>query len=272
MNKRFSFFSALGLLVFLLLPFHASQGIIIRHDKADSRYRVEAGDYPQLFFLHTSFDNKVCVATLIASRWAITAAHCTQQTPLGAAMTTDGSYPLTIAGQSYQVENLILHPEHDTGNELTNVDLALLYLDHNVDGITPAALYRNTDEANQVFSLLGWGFTGIGTRGLLSNDGSFRRAENRVEEAAQWLTFLFDDPRESGNTSLPLEGVPGLGDSGGPALLETEAGLVLAGIAVGELEEGEAPDHQGLYGTTQLYERVSRHIDWIEKTIGVVPE
>lgn len=268
MNKRFSLFFSLGIFVLLLLPFHASRGIIIRHDIGDSRYRVNAESYPQLFFLHTRFDNKVCVATLIASRWAITAAHCTEQTPLGEAMVNNGSYSLTIAGHSYQVDNLILHPDHDTGNELTNVDLALLHLDRNVDSVTPASLYRNTDEANQVFSLLGWGFTGIGTRGLLNNDGSFRRAENRVVEAAQWLTFLFDDPREAGSQTLALEGIPGLGDSGGPALLETEAGLVVAGIALGELEVGEEPPAQGLYGTTQIYERISSHLEWIDQVIS----
>lgn len=266
-NRRFPFFPFLAVLALLFIPFHSSQGIIIRHDKADSSYKADARQYPQLFFLHTSFDNKVCVATLIASRWAITAAHCTEQTPLGETFKNKNTYQLTIAGQSYQVNALVLHPEHNTGNELNNVDLALIQLDRNVDGVVPATLYRDTDEINQVFSLLGWGFTGIGTRGLTSNDGSFRRAENRVVEAAQWLTFLFDDPRQSGNQALALEGVPGLGDSGGPALLETGNGMVLAGIALGELEEGESPPSQGRYGTLQVYERISSHLEWIAGVI-----
>ena len=30
---------------------------------------------------------------------------------------------------------------------------------------------------------------------------------------------------------------------------------------------GEAPSNQGLYGTTQVYERISSHLEWIESVI-----
>ena len=262
-------FTVRHLIVFisLLLPFSSSLGIIVRHDKADSTYRVNEEKYPQLFFLHMSFDNKVCIGTLISAHWAITAAHCANQTPLLETLSQNGKFSLSIAKQTYEVAELVLHPLHDTGNELENIDLALIRLNKEVPDITPISLYRDSDELNHVVSLLGWGFTGIGTRGLQSNDGKFRRAENRIVEAEQWLRFLFDDPREGANQALALEGVPGLGDSGGPALLETESGPMLMGIALGELEIGEAPDVQGLYGTTQIYERVSSHLDWIEGVI-----
>jgi secreted trypsin-like serine protease len=258
-------FLIVGLL--LTVPASASFGIIIRHDKADTRYQVNEANYQQLFFLHTSFDNKVCVATLINSRWAITAAHCMEQTPLGETIANDGVYPVTVAGKPNLVMEIALHPQHNTGNQLENVDLALIRLDQAVENVRPIALYRDNNESQQVFSLLGWGFTGIGTRGLSSNDGRFRRALNRVEEAGQWLLFRFDDPRVNGNQALTLEGVPGLGDSGGPALLETDDGSLLAGIALGELEEGDSPSAQGLYGTVQVYERISSHLEWIDGII-----
>jgi hypothetical protein len=50
-------------------------------------------------------------------------------------------------------------------------------------------------------------------------------------------------------------------------LLETENGFLLAGIALGELEEGDAPSAQGLYGTVQVYERISNHLEWIDAVI-----
>jgi secreted trypsin-like serine protease len=252
----------------LTVPASASFGIIIRHDKSDISYHVDEANYQQLFFLHTSFDNKVCVATLINARWAITAAHCMEQTPLGETIANNGQYQVTVAGKPNQVMEIALHPQHNTGNQLENVDLALIRLDRDVENVRPIALYRDNNESDQVFSLLGWGFTGIGTRGLSSNDGRFRRALNRAEEADQWLLFRFDDPRINGNQALTLEGVPGLGDSGGPALLETSDGSFLAGIALGELEEGESPSAQGLYGTTQVYERISSHLEWIDATIN----
>lgn len=260
--------SRLLMVLVLLVPIASSQAIIIRHDKADSRYRADETRYPQLFFLHSRFNNKVCVATLVSPRWAITAAHCTRETPLLETVSRQETFGLTIARKTVRADQVVLHPLSDTGDELQNVDLALIHMTEDVVHVIPAALNAHRDESDQVFALLGWGFSGIGTRGLQGNDGRFRRAENRVSTAGQWLEFLFDDPRDSGSQALDLEGIPGLGDSGGPALQETDDGLVVVGIAVGELEEGESPDRQGRYGTVQLYERISSHMEWIEKVIA----
>jgi hypothetical protein len=190
-----------------------------------------------------------------------------EQTPLGETIANNEQYPVIVNGVQNQVNEIAFHPQYNTGNELENVDLALIRLDRDIENVTPIALYREKNESQQVFSLLGWGFTGIGTLGMSRNDGRFRRAENRVEQADQWLRFRFEDPRVNGNQALELEGVPGLGDSGGPALLETENGFLLAGIALGELEEGDAPSAQGLYGTVQVYERISNHLEWIDAVI-----
>lgn len=252
----------------LLLPVAAAQAIIIRHDKADTRYRVEETRYPQVFFLHTGNAHKICIATLVSPHWAITAAHCTRETPLLDTLRRNERYDLTIARKAYTVAAVVLHPQHDSGDQLRDVDLALIRLDRDVENVVPVVLNREVNEARQVLSLVGWGYTGIGTLGMRNNDGRLRRAQNRVDEAGQWLSFTFDDPRTPGNQALELEGIPGLGDSGGPALLETDAGPVLMGIALGELEEGESPPVQGLYGTVQLYERISSHLDWIEQVIA----
>ena len=257
-----------ALILLLAAITSSSQAIIIRHDKADSRYRVDESSYPQLFFLHQGFGNKICMATLISPHWAITAAHCTRQTPMLRTLEQQESFSLSIAGKQYEVARLVIHPLNDTADQMHSVDLALIRLDRDVDNVIPVQLNREANESSQEVSLLGWGFTGIGTLGLQYNDGKFRRARNRVHEAGQWLSFQFDDPRESGNQALDLEGIPSLGDSGGPALLETEQGPVLMGIALGELEEGESPPVQGLYGTIQLYERISSHLEWIEQVIA----
>jgi hypothetical protein len=267
MRVRAAFFALLGCLALLVLP-ATSQAIIIRHDKADSRYRVDETRYPQLFFLHQGYGNKRCMGTLVSPHWAITAAHCARETPMADTLARQEAYTVNIARRTYQVTQLEMHPQSNTGDEMRDVDLALLRLDRDVEGVVPVLINHDIHEVHQVLSLLGWGFTGIGTLGLRNNDGHFRRAENRVEEAGQWLTFRFDDPREIGNQALDLEGIPSLGDSGGPALLETQDGLVLMGIALGELEEGESPPVQGLYGTIQLYERVSSHLDWIRQVIA----
>ena len=62
----------------------------------------------------------------------------------------------------------------------------------------------------------------------------------------------------------------GLGDSGGPALIETAAGSRLAGVAVGQLVDTIDYDEetQGRYGAIAIYERVSSHLQWIESVIN----
>lgn len=245
-----------------------AQAIVIRHDRADSRYIVDAARYPQLFYLHTRFDKRVCMATLIAPQWAITAAHCIHETPLGETLARAETWALEIAGEPYHVTAVSVHPDYRSGALLSGTDLALLRLDSAVpERIKPVALYREQSEGTLIATLLGWGHTGIGTTGRERNDGKFRRAHNAVTEANAWLRFRFDDPREADSAALNLEGIPGLGDSGGPALVETTSGFQLIGVALGEIENAEDRNRQGLYGAIEVYERISQHLVWIDSHI-----
>src|SRR5690606_1981722 len=123
-----------------------------------------------------------------------------------------------------------------------------------------------TDENHQVLSFVGWSYTGVGTRGRVRNDGKLRRANNTVIAAGQWLIFRFDDTRMIGRDALPPAGIPGLGDSGGPAFLQTEEGMQLVGVALGQIENDQDLYSQGRYGTLSLYERISSHYAWIQET------
>jgi secreted trypsin-like serine protease len=250
----------------LMLGIAQAHAIIIRHDRSDAAYVVNESDFPQLFFLHTRYDNKLCVATLISELWAITAGHCAEQTPLLDTMTRGEQYPIRIAGQHNAISKLVVHPDFRHPQQRQAVDLALIRLEHVVQGIRPVDLYHDVDEKDQVLSLIGWGYTGEGTHGLLSNDGKMRRAENSVMFAGKWLEFLFDDPRELNSSALPLEGVPSLGDSGGPALVESAQGLILLGVALGEIDNSTELE-QGHYGAVSLYERISTHYHWIIQVI-----
>lgn len=246
-------------------------GIVIRHDRSDASYVVDPGEYPQLFHLQERNQRKVCLATLIAPRWAITAGHCIDDTPLRDTLAQGKHYALEVAGGSYAVDRLVVHPEYSNGKLLQGVDLALLRLDRDVAGVVPVVMQRGSDEAQLVATLVGWGSTGDGTTGRQHNDGKFRRAENRVDSAGEWLEIHFDDPREPDSRALPQEGVPGLGDSGGPALLDQDGVLTLIGIAVGELVRDGSDQRQGLYGATGVYERISRHAAWIDAVLAGGP-
>ncbi len=178
-----------------------------------------------------------------------------------------GAFHVEVDDEDYTISELVVHPAYKHPQQIEAVDLALIKLDRPVAGIRPLSLYNQLDEIDKVVSFVGWGFTGMGTPGMLDNDGKMRRAQNTVMNAGKWLEFLFDDPREANSMALPLEGVPGLGDSGGPALLETPQGLMIMGVALGEINNPLATQ-QGAYGSISLYERVSTHYDWILGVIG----
>lgn len=126
----------------------------------------------------------------------------------------------------------------------------------------PLPIYREADERGREILIPGWGGTGNGLKGLGSEDGLFRVAENRIDAARDgFLIFQFDDPRSGTGRALALEGISGPGDSGGPVLIMTPSGLKVAGIGSAQRTYGRA---EGLYSADEYYVRVSDHAAWID--------
>lgn len=265
------------LLMLLLLCFGLTvqlpaSAIVVRHDTGYSGFLARESDYPAVFPLFVAQGRKTCVATLISQRWALTAAHCASETPLAERLQQNDEYPVTIAGHQFFVEQLVFHPQWSAPSgrvfDPAQIDLALIRLHADVTHIDALPLYAAQDELGQVMTFLGWGYSGIGRTGINTNDGRLRFARNQVSAAGLQLYFQFNDPAGPDSLAVDFEGIPGLGDSGGPALMATGDSYQLAGIAVGELEQ--SVDHAlkqstGRYGATVVYERVSRHIDWIRQ-------
>ena len=259
----------LGFLVAVMvgLPVTDSHAIIIRHDKGYSDYRIQENQYPAVFYLAREGNRKICAATLIHPSWAVTAAHCIGETSMDTVLSQQGHYEVTVARQTQAIDLVVIHPDFIL-NSPTEVDLALLRFSQPLDQPGALPLYGQSDENGSVVTIVGWGYFGIGTTGREYSDGYFRRAENRVDGAGRRLLITFDDPRMLDSDVLDLEGMPGLGDSGGPAILHSKEGSWLVGVAVGELNEGDfSEEHQGNYGSQAVYERISRHTRWINHTI-----
>ncbi|MEX0619419.1 MAG: trypsin-like serine protease [Pseudohongiellaceae bacterium] len=261
-----------ALLAVIILYTHAD-AIIVRHDTGAGQYLVSERDYPAVFYLQQSNHRKLCAATLVHPRWAITAAHCVQETGMDQVLSTASGagpsreYPVLIGGRENGVDHVEWHPDYQGVGNL-EVDLALLRLSVPVDSIQAIPLYVDDDELGKIVTLLGWGYFGIGTTGREFDDGGLRRARNRITVADHRLQFTFDDPRILGTEVLALEGFPGLGDSGGPAFIESEGTLSLAGIAVGQVEGLDFNEEtQGSYGAVSVYERISIHTSWINRII-----
>lgn len=245
-----------------------SSAIIVRHDVRADNYQVNVTDYPAVFFLEKQGSRRVCGATVIHPRWAISAAHCADETSLASTIENRRRFGVTVAGKPREIDAIIVHPQFDMTSN-TDVDLVLLRFREASSFPTPYPIHQELTELGATVRLLGWGYFGLGTYGRQFDDGKLRMAKNVISAAASRLRIKFEDPRVSSESPLALEGMPSLGDSGGPALIESELGLALAGVAVGEIK---GPDYseetQGKYGSIAVYERLSQHIDWIETVIG----
>jgi secreted trypsin-like serine protease len=242
----------------------ASEAIIVRHDVAPAAYEVKAAEYPAIFSLERQGNRRVCVATLVHEQWALTAEHCLEETSLGRVLEGGEAFQVEVAGAVEFIDAVTVHPLYDQ-RASTDVDLALLHFSQPLVNPRPLSLATNDSYKGQRVQLLGWGYTGQGLTGRDRDDGRLRSALNRLSDANARLRIEFDDPRIDGSTPEALEGMPSLGDSGGPALVAGESGLVVVGITVGEvMGPAFSEETQGRYGAVAVYEHVARHRQWFE--------
>ena len=241
-----------------------ADAIVIRHDVADGAYLTSETDFPALFGVYrTKAGHKDCVATLISSRWAVTAAHCARGKDLLAGATPTGKgFAVEIGGRKQLITRVVHHPGNGRGRA---PDVALLQLASPVTHVAPLPLYRSRDEEGRVVLIPGWGGTGNGQSGLAAEDGLFRAAENRVDRVETGkIWWRFDAPGPN-TRALTLEGISGPGDSGGPALLRTPTGWAVVGISSAQDTKDGA---EGLYGVDEVFVRVSEFAKWIDTYVN----
>jgi hypothetical protein len=260
------------LLALLVVSFSAS-AIVIRDDVDDSKYRVPASEFPALVDMPGEGHG-----VLIAPQWVVTAAHAvTWQSEIK---------QVTIAGVPRDVERLVIHPGYKKPPQKlldqalatwdwtlfrallsSSDDIALLKLAQPVTDVSPVAINKSDDEFGQIIKVIGKGATGNGVTGYefsSSHRTELRRAYNKVTSAdGRWLCYTFDKPSDA----LPLEGGSGSGDSGGPVLLQTEKGLLLAGLT--SWSDPQSTNRTpGRYGQITCNVRLSHYKDWIESIIS----
>lgn len=258
------------LLVLALAASFSAHAIVTRHDLDDAKYRIAATEFPALVDMPGEGHG-----VLIAPQWVVTAAHT---------VTHQAHSCVTIAGIDRHVERVIIHPgykmlpqalitkvlkEGET-KEVTELlsssdDIALIKLAAPVTDVKPAEIYRGDGERGMLVRIIGKGASGTGISGLdphAPHRQALRQAYNRISSAdARWIGYEFDQ----GPGALPLEGMSGSGDSGGPVLVEDKGEWRVAGLTAWKLVEGDARKYKpGLYGQTSYNLRLSRYVLWID--------
>ncbi|WP_226646283.1 S1 family peptidase [Microbulbifer variabilis] len=264
------------LVLFQLVLAPSVTGIVIRDDVTDSKYRIDASEFPALVDLPGEGHG-----VLITPKWIVTAAHaitwqhCIEE--------------VVINGTPREIEKLVIHPGYkkipqrmtdealETGDAskieaflITSDDIALIKLSQPVADANPVGIYRENDEQGKIVKLIGKGATGTADLGhdpKGPNRTELRRAFNIISSTqSRWLGYEFDQAPDA----LPLEGMSTNGDSGGPVLIEIDDQWLLAGLT--SWKHAEDVDirtfRPGTYGQTSYSIRLSHYADWIDKMIS----
>ena len=227
---------------------YSCNAIVIRHDVQDTKYLASITDFPAL----ATFYIDGAHGTLIHPRWVVTAAHATF-------CIQSGTY-VKVNGIARSIKQLYIHPNYTPGK---SHDIALVELNTPVTDVKPAQVYAKNDELNKNIWFIGIGGTGNGLTGETidnaQNKGVLRKAQNTVINAqGPLLKFIFN----KGDNALPLEGVSGGGDSGGPAYIKENNHFTLLGIS--SRPEGKFTNI-GVYQINEVYTRASFFLPWITK-------
>jgi hypothetical protein len=240
--SRFELLAVVLAFVLLATP-EKPAAVVIRHDRTDDDALALGARFSAVGRV---LPDGGC--TLVAATWAVTAAH------VAVSFVPGGE--VQFGERPYRVKRTVIHPDgHAQKGVPPEVDLALIELVEPVVGIVPLPIYEGRAELGKTLSIVGNGDFGNPRDGIRRSDGQRRAVTNVVNDAGPRRLFMrFDEPP----AGVEHEGVGAAGDSGGPALIDEDGRVHLAGVSSGSMD-----GKPGQYGVTDVYTRVSTYVPWI---------
>jgi len=244
--------------------------------ESSAQIQLQVNEYPWTAAFHfAGYDLGGCAATLIATKWAVSASHCFFRD--GVQTVTQRTMTLVLgvhnrAGNTdtnrkvVAIDEIVIHPSYDPSGY--PYDIALLKLAEEVDLAmwSPACLpTQGTDFAGQNGWVYGWGYTTESGPQLsdkllelevgIVSDSVCARAMSAVSTSI--TSDMLCAGGEAGKDACA-------GDSGGPlTVANSETG---AHTLVGAVSFGFGCAREGLYG---VYADVPFFRTWIDETIRV---
>ncbi len=231
-------------------------------------------NYPWITSLYIEGEAS-CGASLIASQWVLTAAHCVTDEDSGAVMSTDNfsvvvnNYDLANNndGESHRVSEVYVAAGYDT-NTLDN-DLALLKLTAAVSTIPISLMglshFNNLKDGDSL-TVMGWGNTSTSDnrypnilREVDLNFANFETCQNKYSAIGQALT-----------TNMFCAGGNGItdscqGDSGGPIVQKVEGEYLQVGIVSWGGTEAQSC---GVKDYPGVFTNLSNYSAWIASVLA----
>lgn len=243
---------------------------------------------------------------LIAPDWVVTAAHVVTSmtgttanpgaSPYAAAQVTFGqgaAIPTNTLTGTYGVSQIVTAPgwnyDYAEGD-----DLALIHLTTSVANVTPAKLFTSSlgSEKTLKATLVGYGLTGNGTTGAVTQDLVRRATTNTIDAfggdttsgptggfslaglSSNILFEDFDNPLNANNSSMgaaaptTFEGLSGEGDSGGGLYVDVSGQTYIAGItSFGTVFTNFSGSINSGYGDIAGFTRITPFSSFIAATV-----
>eukprot|EP01105_Mastigella_eilhardi_P005180 TRINITY_DN16951_c0_g1_i1.p1 TRINITY_DN16951_c0_g1~~TRINITY_DN16951_c0_g1_i1.p1 ORF type:complete len:372 (-),score=84.33 TRINITY_DN16951_c0_g1_i1:81-1196(-) len=238
------------------------------------------GKYPFLTFLLVFFENANggqttarCTATLVSSRWVMTAAHCvamsntagTKNWMIDRAQVWVGAHDLTdgSTGEQADVDVFVPHPLYDP--VVMANDVALLHLVKDIDAkYVPAVLpapgeYSNYYSTGTLMKIAGWGITDTGSVSSVPMEAAVPLVNTTTCQKQLATSELFATLC-AGFTQGGVDTCEG--DSGGPMFLPINSKNVVFGIT-------SYGDGCALAGKPGVYTGTQAYYAWITETMSM---